>query len=185
MNHRRPVVALGALLLFAATARGDDGFWTTAGGGSWGNGANWDSGTIADGTDNTAFFGTLVNNPANTTVTLDGARTIGNLLFTDQSGADNWILNPGTGGTLTLDNTFEAPNITVALAAQLVTMNAVLAGTNGLEKLGAGTLQLTATNTFTGEAVVSAGTLRVNGRIGGDGVTVAGGSLGGTGVNGA
>jgi fibronectin-binding autotransporter adhesin len=49
---------------------------------------------------------------------------------------------------LTLDATFDTPSVSVGLSSQTITINAVLAGTNGLEKLGAGTLVLAATNTF-------------------------------------
>ena len=57
--------------------------WTTAGGGSWADTNNWLSGVAAVGTDVTADFSqqTLGLRPA---VTLDGARTIGNLIFGDQ-----------------------------------------------------------------------------------------------------
>jgi autotransporter-associated beta strand protein len=176
--------ALAALLPLARAAA-DDGFWSTPGGGSWANSANWDSGTIADGTDNTAYFGLGFEPtiPANATFTLDGARTIGNLTFTAATGTDNWALNTGTGGPLTLDATFGPPSISVALASQTVTVNASLAGTNGMEKLGAGTLVLAVPNTYAGLTVVSEGVLRLNGRVGLDGVDVMGGStLGGTGV---
>jgi fibronectin-binding autotransporter adhesin len=52
----------------------------------------------------------------------------------------------------------------------------------GLTKLGAGTVTLTASNTFTGPTVVSNGTLAVNGSLGRSAVTVqSGGTLAGTG----
>lgn len=47
--------------LFATDATAVDGFWTKPGGGSWADGNNWDSGDIANGTDDTAYFGLLVN----------------------------------------------------------------------------------------------------------------------------
>jgi autotransporter-associated beta strand protein len=170
------------MLLFIFSTMADDGYWI-AGNGSWTNPNNWDSGIIADGTDNTAYFGLFADIPANLTVTLDGARTIGNLYFTDPSGADSVILNTGGGGPLTLDATFGPPSVTVALANQQVAINVTLAGDAGLEKLGVGSLLLNATNTFTGETLVSAGTLLVNGQLGTDAVTVASGALlGGTGI---
>jgi autotransporter-associated beta strand protein len=52
----------------------------------------------------------------------------------------------------------------------------------GLTKLGAGIATLTASNTFTGPAVVSNGTLAINGSLGRSAVTVqSGGTLAGTG----
>jgi autotransporter-associated beta strand protein len=170
---------------FIFSALADDGFWGIAGGGSWANPNNWDSGIIADGTDNSAFFGSSLEPkiPANAVFTLDGARTIGNVYFVDPSTADNWTLNTGTGGPLTLDASFDYPSIVVSLASQRVAINAVLAGDAGLEKLGAGLLLLNATNTYTGGTSVSAGLLYINGQIGTDVVMVASGALlGGTGI---
>ncbi|HVM47259.1 MAG TPA: autotransporter-associated beta strand repeat-containing protein [Candidatus Acidoferrum sp.] len=173
-----------ATLLLALQAAGDDGYWAKAGGGSWATAGNWDSGTVADGTDNTAYFGLSFEPaiPTNATFTLDGARTIGNIEFTATTGPDSWALNTGSGGPLTLDATFDTPSITVGLASQTVTMSTVLAGTNGMEKQGDGTLVLTASNVYAGQTIVSAGLLRLNGSVGLDGVDVAAGTLSGTGV---
>jgi len=183
---RRATWRLGvmAALLLAARAWADDGYWTTPGGGSWADTNNWDSGVVADGTDNTAYFGFSFEAtiPPNATFTLDGARTIGNLYFTAASGPDNWILGPGTGGALTLDATFNPPDITLTLASLEVTINTVLAGTTGMEEDGAGTLVLTATNTYTGLTLVNGGALVVAGQLGTGGVAVAGGLLGGSGT---
>ena len=179
---------LGALLpalpVLTCDAWADDGFWSKGGGGSWASAANWDSGIIADGEDNTAYFGLSLEPaiPANATFTLDGARSIGNLDFTTSTGPDAWLLNAGSGGPLTLDATYNAPYITVNLASQQVTLNVALAGTNGMEKFGDGTLALNSTNTYTGQTTVSGGTLLVNGWLGQDGVDVASGTLSGTGV---
>ena len=58
-------------------------------------------------------------------------------------------------------------------------------GATGPVKSGAGTLSLTATNTYTGATVVSAGTLLVNGSIASSAVSVqSGATLGGTGTTG-
>jgi len=57
------------------------------------------------------------------------------------------------------------------------------AGTGRISKLGAGTMVLTGTNSYSGTTTVEAGTLLVNGSNNGTGaVTVNGGVLGGTGV---
>jgi autotransporter-associated beta strand protein len=182
---RRPVCAiiLATLALVWPSIAGD-GYWITSGGGSWAAATNWDTSNIADGTDNTAYFGFSFEAviPSNATFTLDGTRTIGNLYFTTQTGPDNWVLETGTGGPLTLDATFGLPQLTVTYASQSVAIEAVLAGATGAEKTGAGTLALDATNIYTGQTRVSAGTLLINGQTGADGVTVAAGLLGGTGM---
>jgi autotransporter-associated beta strand protein len=153
------VLALGALALLAAlSAQAQSGTWTNPGNGSWPNTANWSGGVVATNTDSTADFSTL-NLSADATVTLDGAMTVGNLVFGDTTPDFNWILNTGTGGPLTLAVTAGAPTITVN--NQTATIGLVLAGTNGMTKAGAGTLSLSAVNTYTGGTTISAGTLTI------------------------
>lgn len=69
---------------------------------------------FAAGSGFTANFNT-VNITADTTVNLDGARTIGNLEFgdTNPSSADSWALAAGSGKALTLAGT--SPTITAGL----------------------------------------------------------------------
>ena len=65
-----------------------------------------------------------------------------------------------------------------------VATSQALTGTGGLEKLGAGSLTLSANNTYAGTTTVSEGLLKVNGSVGS--VTVSsGGSLGGSGTVGS
>ena len=65
-----------------------------------------------------------------------------------------------------------------------VATSQVLSGTGGLEKLGAGSLTLSANHTYAGTTTVSEGLLKVNGSVGS--VTVStGGSLGGSGTTGS
>ena len=134
------------------------GTWTNRSGGSWTNAANWNAATIASGSGSTANF-TTVNLPADIAVTLDAARTIGNLNFDDQSTTKhNWSINPGIGGVLTLAGT--TPTITVLSAT--TTINVPIAGAAGLTKAGQGALWLgdAGVNTYSGVTTVTAGTLR-------------------------
>jgi autotransporter-associated beta strand protein/T5SS/PEP-CTERM-associated repeat protein len=65
-----------------------------------------------------------------------------------------------------------------------VATSQALTGEGGLEKLGAGSLTLSANNTYAGTTTVSEGLLKVNGSVGS--VTVSsGGSLGGSGTTGS
>ncbi|HEV8607086.1 MAG TPA: alkaline phosphatase family protein [Tepidisphaeraceae bacterium] len=78
--------------------------WSAAGGSSWGNSANWAGGVPnAVGT-----IVTLANSTtsANSTLTLDGSRTIGKLIFDH---TNTYIIAPGAGGTLTINNGGLAP----------------------------------------------------------------------------
>jgi len=65
-----------------------------------------------------------------------------------------------------------------------VATSQALTGTGGLEKLGAGSLTLSANNTYAGTTTVSEGLLKVNGSVGSVAVS-SGGSLGGSGTTGS
>ena len=65
-----------------------------------------------------------------------------------------------------------------------VSTGQVLTGTGGLEKLGAGSLTLSANNTYAGTTTVSEGLLKVNGSVGSIQVN-SGASLGGSGTTGS
>jgi autotransporter-associated beta strand protein len=132
--------------------------WTNRANGSWNVAGNWLSNTIPNGVGAVANFDTLTL-ASNVTVTLDSSPTVGGLLFGDAGNLYSWIVNAGSGGTLTLKAT-NPPVIQVD--NQTATVGAVLAGTNGLTKAGAGTLALNATNTFTGGVTINAGTLSLN-----------------------
>jgi autotransporter-associated beta strand protein len=164
---------------------GQDGLWSAGGGGSWANANNWDSGVIAGGTDSTATFGGGLYplNGANLVFTLDAARTIGTLDVYGPAAAASWTLNAGAGGPLTLDSSFDTPAVYVTPATLQLTLNVVVAGTVGLEKLNPGTLVLAATNTYTGGTWASAGALLINGEITDPGsVIVTNATLGGSGT---
>ncbi|MCW1925827.1 DUF6288 domain-containing protein [Luteolibacter arcticus] len=136
--------------------------WINSSGGSWITAGNWQGG-IPSGTGAYADFSTL-NLTTSPTVTLDGARTIGTLVFGDTSPSHGWTLNTGSGGPLTLAVASDFPVITVT--NQTTTIGAVLAGNQGWVKAGDGSLVLTGTNTYTGATKVSAGTLQLgNGTI--------------------
>ena len=85
---------------------------------------------------------------------------------------------------------YGSPTLTVQVAdnpnsaTDLAKISGVISGGGlAVTKTGAGTLILSATNTYGGWTTVNSGTLLVNGaNTGGNGVTVAGGVLGGTGA---
>ncbi len=156
---RRTSLTLFAALAFgalASPANAANGTWTNLNGGGWNATPNWKSGIVADGSGNTADFSTLTLATA-PVVTLDGARTIGNLLFSDLGNRYGWTLNPGNAGVLTLAGT--TPTITVG--NQTAVLAVPLAGTASLTKAGAGTLTLAGIDSRTaGATLVSAGLLR-------------------------
>jgi autotransporter-associated beta strand protein len=143
------------------------GTWTNTAGGLWGTAGSWLSDIVATGSGSTADFNTL-DITGDTTVDLDSARTIGNLVFgdTDTSSAAGWTLtNNGTpGNVLILAGT--TPTITVnALGdTKTATISAVVTGSSGLTKSGTGTLTLSAANACTGATNVDAGKLQISGQ---------------------
>ncbi|MBN8458866.1 MAG: cadherin domain-containing protein [Verrucomicrobia bacterium] len=132
--------------------------WTNAAGGSWPVSGNWLQGFVADGSGNIADFATL-DLTTDATVTLDGARTIAGLSFGDTTPTNNWSLSTGSGGPLTLNAASGTPSITVS--NQSATVNAVLAGSQGWVKNGAGTLVLGAANSITGGLTINGGTVKL------------------------
>jgi fibronectin-binding autotransporter adhesin len=145
-----------ALLSLTGAALAQSGTWITPNGGSWAVSSNWLGGIIAQGTDNTADFSTL-NLGADATVTLDGTRTIGHLIFGDRSHAHNWFLNTGSSGTLTFSGSATATTITVT--NQTATISAELEGTQGLSQDGNGTLILVESPGYAEGTTNNAGTL--------------------------
>jgi autotransporter-associated beta strand protein len=149
-------LALGLQLLQSAGAV--DGTWTNVGGGSWSATGNWDDNLIATGIQAGAGFNS-VDLTTSVTVTLDGVRTVGNLVFADSNPSHDWFLRRGTGGVITLGVASGMPAISVE--NQSATLSVELAGNKGFSKCGPGTLVLTGVNTYSGPTLVACGTLRL------------------------
>lgn len=165
---------LATLALAAAfSACAQNGTWTNLvsgnGSGSWAAATNWNSAVIAAGADNTADFSTL-DLAGGSTVTLDAAWTIGNLIVADATPTTNWTFNAsGTNATLpvayalTLAASSGQPVINVS--NQVATFNAAIFANNGFVKAGAGTLRFNNANTnasgwLNGTVIVSNGVLQ-------------------------
>ncbi len=161
------ILTATSALLLAPAAFALDGTWTNLAGGSWSADTNWvggPPGVIADGTGFTANFNSA-DIPGDTTVNLDGARTIGNLVFGDTATgtAGSWILANGTGGPLTLDGATPTVTVNALGTNKNAQITATLGGTSGFTKAGAGVLILNNSgNTISGAIVLSAGTMQLN-----------------------
>lgn len=108
------------------------------------------------------------------------------------SGANSYsggtLLSGGTlrGDTTSLQGAITNNAATIFDTATNGTYAGVMSGTGTVAKTGAGTLTLTATNTYSGATTVGAGKLVVNGAISNSAVTVTNaGTLGGSGTVGA
>lgn len=142
---------------------------------AWSTSTNWSGGSIADSVDAIADFSTL-DIAANRTVNLGASRSIGTLIFGDATTPSNtWALANGAGGpwTLTLATSSGAPVIQVV--NQTTTITALLGGTQGFTKSGAGALTLNnAANTLSGGISLAGGTVNfTSGSLGTNLVTFA------------
>lgn len=155
----RQAMVLATLAVSGYAHAGTNGTWTylNPSGLSWGTASNWAGNQIADGADGIVDFSTL-DITASSSIYLDTARTIGTLKFGDISASHDWTLDGPN--TLTLDVGTGTPTINVV--NRTATINTVLAGTKGLMKTGAGMLVLTAANSYSGNTVISVGTLKLD-----------------------
>lgn len=168
MRKRLRILALAAVCVDASHAA-DNGKWNVDNSGNWSTTNRWQGNTVADGTNFTADF-SLVNITANRTVTLNGSRTIGHLIFGDTNNTHNWTIDDQLSShDLTLDVTSGSPTITVQGSIS-ATINATVidAGNDGLTKLGTGTLILQQANQISGLVTIgsangaNAGVLQIN-----------------------
>jgi len=184
-----------ALQLVIGTATSSD--WSgTLGNGLWtsdGAGGNWNGATAPNSLGAVVNFGPTPS--ALTTVTLNGAKTVGGIIFNNANG---YVIGTTTDA-ISLDNgiaagaisvtvgshTINAPvvlngpaNITPAATTALIFGGAISGAGKALTFSGAGTVTLSAANTF-GSAALSAGTLNLgnDGALGSGLVTISGGTL--------
>jgi fibronectin-binding autotransporter adhesin len=149
--------ALSAMLAgaMASTANAQTSAWNTNTSTNWGTASSWVGSSIANGVGNTANF--TFNITAALTVTNSTARTIGNITFTDATTSHDMTI-AGTN-VLTLDVNLNQSQINVTQSGRILTISAPLAGSDGVQKLGAGQLTLSGNNTISGNFLVDAGTL--------------------------
>lgn len=165
----RRLTALGTTLwllasLVAHPAFAADLFWFADGMTQGGTG-NWSAAGMTWST--TAPAPTLTVWDPNSTAVFDGAAgtvTISDMNI-DAAAGLRWETDLYTlgGGSLTLTGAASALNALHVAAAATATSNSVIQGTAGLTKVGAGTLVLAASNSFTGETVIEGGTLELRG----------------------
>jgi len=152
-------VAVAAALIAGmsvGTAEAADGYWTNNNNGTWSDTANWQGGIVANGADFTAYF--MIDITAARTVTLDTARSIGNVKFADTPTASSDLTISGAN-ILTLDVTSGSPVINVS--NQTLTIACAIAGSDGLTKAGGGVLTLSGANTaLTGPITICDGILK-------------------------
>jgi autotransporter-associated beta strand protein len=141
---------------------------------SWSQELNWLGGVPNAAGAEVNFWRTLT---ANRTITLDGNKTVGTMTFDSPF---SYTISAGTGGSIVFNNSASAAtlastqgNHTISTSVQLVsslnanistgtfTISGAISGAGALIKSGAGTLALTTANSYTGNTILQAGTLRL------------------------
>lgn len=145
---------------------------------SWSDQLNWLGGVPDRPGAEVNFWRTIT---ADRTITLDGSKTLGTLLF---DSTKHYTISSGTGGSLVFNNSSSAAtltsnqgNHTIATGVQLisalntsvnsgstVTISGAVSGAAGLTKTGPGTLALTGANSYLGDTAVQAGKLSLTNR---------------------
>ena len=155
-----------AALCLAHTAGAVTATWINALGGSWDTAGNWQGNSVPTwAPDLTVDFSTR-NIIANRDLSLNtGGKVVGKIIFGDITPTYfQWDIVSGNG-PLTLSTTLPLPSpakpvIEVVNSTSVITVT--LAGTQGFEKTGTGTLRLNnQTNGITGEILVSQGVLQI------------------------
>lgn len=155
----QPALAVMTSLAVVQNLGAADGKWNADASDNWSTASRWTNSQVADGINSTASFS--YNITAARTVTLNSSRTIGNLLFEDiTTSSHDWTL--AGANTLTLQVSSGQPNLTVNTNGRAATISAILAGTQGYKKSGAGNLILSGANTISGPMVILQGELRLN-----------------------
>jgi autotransporter-associated beta strand protein len=142
---------------------------------SWSEQLNWLGGVPNAAGTEVNFWRTLT---ANRTITLDGSKTVGTMTFDSPF---SYTISAGTGGSLIFNNSASVATLTSSQGSHTIntnvqltsslnatvstgtfTISGAVSGSGGLTKTGAGTLALTAVNSYAGTTAVQAGTLKIS-----------------------
>jgi autotransporter-associated beta strand protein len=153
----KPALAVVMTLGLAQTVDAADGTYTSQTG-AWNLAGSWSGGTIADGTDSTAFFTNDVTT-SNRSTSLGVDRAIGHIVFTDAdntTGFNRTIAN----NILTFDVTSGRSTIDVTQSNRQLIIGSRVSGDDGLRLIGPGLVQFNnATNDYSGGTEVNAGSI--------------------------
>jgi fibronectin-binding autotransporter adhesin len=164
--------------------------WNKTGSGSWSDSSSWSGGIPHLATDS-ATLGGIITGAA--TVSLDGPKTVGRLVF---NSLNSYTIATGTGGQLTIDDTGDPNGVNPTISNQAgnhtilapvvlangvnvnttdntnLQVSGVVSGSGGIAKSGGGKLVLSGANTFAGNIVVDGGVLEVANNAAASGATV-------------
>lgn len=162
----RRTVSLAALLL-AATLMARAETWNLEGGGSWTNAGNWNPANVPNAVGASATFNNAASgdNPAqanNTTINLDGTKTVGSITFNNNAANTfTYAIATGSGGPLVFDESGAGPATVTVPAAVGTGNNTISVGMSLADPLVAIVNHVTASS--------AAGALNLTGTISGAG----------------
>jgi autotransporter-associated beta strand protein len=147
------LLVVGSSLLAISSASAQSGTWDTDADGDWTTVTNWSGDTaFATGADSTATLGNFIT--ADRTINLDTPITIGNITASDAT--HNYTISGAN--ILTLDRTDTTrPNINVTTSGRTLAIGSEIAGSDGIQKTGQGSLTLSGANSITGSTSISGG----------------------------
>ena len=147
------LLVVGSSLLAISSASAQSGTWDTDADGDWTTVTNWSGDTaFATGADSTATLGNFIT--ADRTINLDTPITIGNITASDAT--SNYTISGAN--ILTLDRTDTTrPNINVTTSGRTLAIGSEIAGSDGIQKTGQGSLTLSGANSITGSTSISGG----------------------------
>ena len=151
------VVAVIAVQACPARAVAQSGTWSSAGVTSWNNTARWTGSVVAGGANNTATF-TVGGTASLLSNIVLGNLTTGATRVQIRSGTETVNANLTNEQIQFATTTGTAPAIT---NTGRLDMFAIIAGSQGFTKSGAGALYLNRTNTYTGTTTISTGDVRL------------------------
>ena len=164
--------------------------WNQVGSGSWNSAGNWNGG-IPNLAAAVANFGSFITGAS--TINLNGAKTVGRMIFNNANG---YTIAQGSGGTLNIDDTGDTLGVNPLIDVQLgnhtilapvslaggvavntldntsVTITGAISGNGNITHGGAGKLVLGSANSFNGNIDSTAGTLELD-----DSGAASGGSI--------
>ena len=137
-----------------AIAKTGSGITILGASGVYSGGTTIENGTLRLDQSDAAGTGTITQTTNNSTLQINTTGTVANAMS---------IFNVRTMQTVTLSGSKTLNNATYTVdAGTTTTESGVLSGSGGISKEGTGTLNLTASNSFTGNTTVNAGVLNLN-----------------------
>ncbi len=175
-------------------------YWAVNANSTWVAASNWSKNIVPNFVEAEVDFGPGVSGTGAAftgprSVTLDGVRTVGKMVFSD---TNSFTVASGTGGSLVLNNsslvsqikvttgthaisapvTLTAKGVELDIASgSMLAISNMVSGTSGLNKSNSGRLDLTGSNTYTGPTNVNLGTLNVNNSLASKNLNVASGAI--------